>query len=444
MKLPLKPYQEKGKEEALKFPGYALFFIQGSGKSATAIAIVEERQHLIKRVLIVCPKSVLDTWASHLKKFASFKYEFKIKSFEFTTDKIHILAINYELLARLEKELKKWNPDFIIADESQRIKKRTSQASKVLRRLARKATYRLALSGTPMDNPGVDVWAQMDFSSPGFLGTWGEFTERFCRDVGFGYTKWQVKKRKIPRLRRILAKRSMRVGAEVLQLPTVLHRIHSFDLEPSAMRIYRELEEESIVVFKGEETLTTELPITKIVRLQQITGGYIKTDEGKRLRVSKAKLNTLLTIIPALKGKTVVFARFLREIASIKTVLDELCIPSVVLTGKMSIAERKANRAAFKDDPRIKVFISQIRTGGVGINELAVAGDCIFFSTTYSWIDYDQALSRLHRIGQKGRVTAHHLIARNTIDEDIYKIVRGKGKLSDLVMSIRGRYEKDS
>jgi len=137
--------------------------------------------------------------------------------------------------------------------------------------------------------------------------------------------------------------------------------------------------------------------------------------------------------------KFVIFARFISEINAISYICQKLELKSAVLHGKISITERRKTRQLFLSDPLLKILVCQIRTGGVGINELVAASTAVFYSTTYSWIDFDQAISRLHRKGQYKAVKIIHLLAKNTIDEDIFKVLKNKGSLADLVLNTKKR-----
>ena len=147
--------------------GFALFMEQRTGKTKTALAIAERRG--VKRLLILCPKIAIRVWKTELR-------------FEGLSTRMHAQVLTYEYAANHIDELldPARKPEMIIADESQRIKRRTSARSKAARELAAACRYTLALTGTPMDKH-QDVWAQFDFLNPRLFGTWEEFRNRFLR-----------------------------------------------------------------------------------------------------------------------------------------------------------------------------------------------------------------------------------------------------------------------
>ncbi len=88
------------------------------------------------------------------------------------------------------------------------------------------------------------------------------------------------------------------------------------------------------------------------------------------------------------------------------------------------------------------IMVAQIRTGGVGINELVASAVAIYYSTSFSWIDFDQSKARLHRYGQEKVVTYYHLLMRGTVDEEVYTTIKSKQKVSELILTLKNRWEK--
>jgi SNF2 family DNA or RNA helicase len=153
----------------------------GTGKTITSIAVsghLYNRQK-IRKLLIVAPLSILGVWRDEFYKFADFDYTLAI--LEGKTERkantlrhmqgepLQVAVVNYESTWRLEKELTAWKPDFIITDESHKIKTHNTRASKMLHKLGAIAKYKLALTGTPVTNKAIDLFSQMKFLNPGIF-----------------------------------------------------------------------------------------------------------------------------------------------------------------------------------------------------------------------------------------------------------------------------------
>ena len=188
--------------------GFGLLFEMGCGKSLTAIAIMGAlfEQGLIRRVLVACPGSIVAVWESELAKFAAFPYRFsallgtkakRLRKLEDlcserrddTRTALRVAAINYESTFRdgMFDALWQYGADLIICDESQRIKNPKAQQTLAMQKLAEKAKYRLALTGTPIQQDAQDVFAQYKFLDNSVFGdNFYAFRARYCKLGGFG------------------------------------------------------------------------------------------------------------------------------------------------------------------------------------------------------------------------------------------------------------------
>ena len=454
-KIPLETYQRLGIARALKHDGYALYFKQGAGKTATAIGYIEKRQP-VSTVLVICPPTVIDSWLEELDKFADFEYEairlddfgtlqgaeFRRRVRESKGEKSTLVVLaGYQLLVRRKEWIKRLHWDVAIADESHMIKKHSGKQAKVLNLIGKQSRYRILLSGTPFDKGGLDAFAQYRFACPDVFGyKWKDFVGKYGQNIGYGYTKWVTNPAMADELRDKIRSRMMRVEIEdVISMPELNHSVKKFELEPHARSVYDELEEEAVAEYKGKHAFAPVV-LAKTTRLQQIAGGFFVDDEKESHRISWAKIRKLREVIEQIGDeKIVIFARFIREVKAIARACEKMGLNPLVMHGGVDKRKRMAIRKQFVRDRSAKVFVSQIRVGGVGVNELKVARFGIMYSTTYSWIDFDQAVTRLYRRGQKRNVVFYHLIARNTVDEDIYKTVKSKGKRTQVLLRMEQR-----
>jgi SNF2 family DNA or RNA helicase len=468
MKLPIKanPYQHQKIAfnfalQKLEEQGCAaLLMDMGLGKSLTSIAITGQlfNDKKIERVLVICPTSIIGVWLEEFKKFADFDY--CIEAIIGTTmskrkDKLKLLChkiglkvaiINYEATWRMEKELNIYKPDIIICDESQKIKNPSASQSKTIHRLGVKAKYKIILTGTPVQNSPMDVFSQWKFLDPNIFGlSFYAFRNHYA--VMGGYYNHQILRYKnMDELTSKAHSVAYRITKEeALDLPEQIFLNRYCELEPTARKIYDTVVKESYAeLMDGEITATNVL--TKLMRLSQIAGGHVKDDEGRMQVISKSKLNELKDIMEDViidnKKKLVIFARFIPEIESIKSLAREMDIRYSYITGEIKTEERSEMCSKFQNDNDIKLFIAQIQTAGLGIT-LTAADTAVFYSLDFNYANYSQAIARTHRIGQKNTCTYINLIATETVDEKILKALESKQDIAkNIVDNWRDYFKK--
>jgi SNF2 family DNA or RNA helicase len=184
----------------------------------------------------------------------------------------------------------------------------------------------------------------------------------------------------------------------------------------------------NLVTHIGDEEISTEIVVAKLTKLRQIVGGAIK-NEGRVIPVSRKKVSALREYLEDRdwSKKVVVFCSFIHEIHMVQELCIDLGINSLILDG--STSDRETIQKRFQEDVGIGIIIVQIQVGGEGIN-LTAADTAIFYSPTYSFIYYDQAKARVHRIGQDSPVTYINLVIEGTIDEEIVGYLEQHGSLS--------------
>lgn len=371
-----------------------------------------------------------------------------------------ILVLHYEELTpgkqtkkgrkvdwRFVKKIAKMQLDLICFDEAHRLKNRNSGWSKAAYRLNNCSRRRLILTGTPMDERPVDLWAQFRFIAPDVLGTdFKEFEDKFMEPLedltkkyrrgSFMWMKMlramhiRSRKRKfneemMPEFLRLIKPHALRVTKEVLGLKPMTIVPVPVTLYGAQRRVYDELERNMISHLPTGGRITAGLKITQISKMQQVCGGYVIDEDDQVHEVGRAKLRRTLRIIKDHpKEPIVVFCRYLEEVWSIEEELEELGLRVEVITGRVKAKERPRIQDRFQNG-KLDVLICQIKTGGVGI-DLFRSCIAIVYSLTYSSIDFDQAVSRLHRRGQKRAVNIFLLYALGTIDEVVYRAILSK------------------
>lgn len=424
--------------------GAALLMEMGTGKSLTAIAITGALSQAgrIRRVLIVAPLSILGVWEEEFQKFAAFPYALAVLSGNSTKKldtlrhmngtALQVVVVNYESAWRLEKALTTWHPDLIIADEGHKIKTHNIAASKAMHRMGAKASYRLLLTGTVITNKAIDVFSQYKFLNPAIYGnSFYAFRNRYFDMVGYGNHTPVLKKSMEGELTEKLHSISYRATkAECLDLPETTDVIRQVELEPAALRIYRGLVKESYAELAGGEVTATNI-LTRLLRLSQLTGGFLGNNETAAVeQVSAAKLSALEDILDGAVAegkKLVIIARFIPEIRAICKLLEKRGLGYSCITGE--VKNRDEQVARFQKEPEVMAFVGQIATAGLGIT-LTAASTMVFYSLDYSMSNFEQTKARIHRVGQRMPCTYLYLVARGTVDEKVLAALESKADLA--------------
>ncbi len=426
-------------------PGYALLMEMGCGKTISTVAVIGRAylNGLITKVLIIAPKSILPVWEEEFLKFADFPYHLTILTGSsekkkqmlqaIPAERLQIVVINYDSVALIEAALLKWQPDFIVADESTRIKNPSAKSSKAVHRIAKKCRYRMILTGSPITQNPLDLYSQYKMLDETLFGTSFFAFKNYYAVLG-GYNQ-PVGYRNMPELIEKAHAIAYRVTkADALDLPDTIDEIYPIHLEDKALKMYRQFVKDSYMeLTRGEVTATNIL--TRLLRLQQITGGFIKPDEEEERyqQVSKAKLEALADIIETVTEsgeKLVVMARFIPEIKEITKLLEKKKMKYALIYG--AVKDRAEEIRRFQEEEDCKVFVGQIQTTSMGIT-LTAASTCVFYSLSYNYADYIQAKARIHRIGQHKKCVYIHLVAKGTVDETVMEAL---GRKEDIAHAI--------
>ena len=416
----------------------------GTGKSLTAVMLVFGLG--AKRVLIACPLRVVPVWVYQFEQHTNGEVivvaldddvRSVAKKQAYAHEKMQlakargvpfVAVINYDSAWRdpFAEWAEKIHWDLVIADESHRIKAPGGKASMFFKRIRTRAARRVALTGTPMPHGPMDVYAQFRFLDVNLFGpSFSAFRQKYAVMGGFQrkqITGFQC----LEELERIMSRVTFRVGKEVLDLPPETSVTYHCDLTPEALRVYRDLEDDFVAqVLDG--TVTAANALVKLLRLQQVTGGVVPTDDHVEHRVDNSKQKLLADTLEDIGADepVVVFCRFKADLAAVHAACQSNGFTSLELSGdRDEIPRWQAGEA--------QVLAVQIDSGGEGV-DLTRARYSMFYSLTFSLGKYDQAKARTHRPGQNKPVTHIHLVARNTVD---VKIMRALEKRAEIVQAI--------
>lgn len=430
-----------------KSRGTALLMEMGTGKSLTAIGAAGYmyRMGRISKVLVVCPLSITGVWEDEFSKYAAFSFSLTVlkgsgekkrqQIAEMNGRGLQVIVVNYESAWRLEKDLIVWAADLVIADEAHKLKENRTSQSKGMHRIGDRAHYKLLLTGTVITNREIDVFSQYRFLDPQIFGTsFYAFRSRYFDMGGYGQHTPVFKKQMTEDFLRRLHSVAFRVTkSECLDLPEITEEVRTVDLEPKAAAIYAEIEKESFSDL-GKSEVTTLNVLTRLLRLSQITGGFVTDDDGTVHAVSTAKLQALEDVIDSCTEedkKLVIMARFVSELDAIQKLLEKKKIGYACVRG--GVKERDEEIRRFQNDGACRVFIGQIAAAGMGIT-LTAASTMVFFSLDYSMSNFSQAQARIHRAGQKENCHYIYLVCRNTVDRKVLRALCNKMDLAKMIV----------
>lgn len=439
----LKPEQQTGVDFMVaNAEGVANTSEMGTGKTAMTIGAINKLQPA--RVLIVCLPSIVYNWKKSIEDLIEHKYEvlaltgtkqkrLKTLARYKLASESSIVIVNYEALNTLGLELIDYRPNLIVCDESQMIKNHKSIRSKAIKAIRDRSCCRMnwVLTGTPTPNDPLDIWSQFDFIRPGYLHkNYYVFRARYATIVQMQGFKKIVGYKNLEELRDKIARFTFRLTKEqFLTLPDKNFEIIKVELSDASKKMYKNMKD-NLVAEIGDDTVSAQVILTKMIRLQQIAAGFVKTDEGEIKEIGSEKLDCLMDTLSGIEDKVVVWCRFDAEIERIKKRLSEIGRKFHVLKGGVSTEDRQAMIDEFQSDKhKDDIFISNPQAGGAGIT-LTAARYAIYFSRSFSFGDSAQSEDRIHRIGQQRDVMYIDIVADKTIDTYIIKALQGKNDMS--------------
>lgn len=407
---------------------------------------------------MVAPTSVVSVWPKEIAEVADFKVtcrallgtkQQRLRMLgdleKYRSKAMKVAVINYESVWRdgIFEALGEYDADMIICDESQRIKTHDAKQSKAMHALGDKARYKLILSGTPVQNDAIDIWSQYRFLDRTVFGdNFYRFRNRYAIMGGFN-KKQIVGYKNLDTLIRKEHSIAFRITKEeAIDLPEQTFIERKVEMDRKAAALYQQIRKSSYAELESGETVTATTVLTKLLRLQQLAGGFLVTDDSSKPElVSTAKLDVLSDIIEdyVLEGKKklVIFARFIPEVNAIRNLIEKLFagtrMKQVAIYGAIKKEDRGPIIKEFQEDPDAMIIVGQIDTLGVGVT-LTAADTCIYYSKNFNYATYEQSLSRIHRIGQRNTCTYISLVAEKTVDENIDAALAKKEDMAKTVV----------
>ena len=384
----------------------------------------------IQNYLIVAPKSALGAWERDIEKFSELDQEILRSGGTF---------INYDRVWRNGFEKRVF--DFIALDEAHYIKNRASNRTKALLKMAVNAKYRYLLTGTVISNGQLEnIYSLYCFLDPYlergrvcsriFGGSYQKFQDRYCILNMYHKPSSYIH---VKELQEIINEHSYRVKkVDCLDLPEKLpDEIIKVDLVEK--KLYKKLATESAIL---EYEILAENPLSRLVKLRQLSSGYLTYKENNVDRLLELKTEKLSVLEEILEGypedkKIVIFAEFKYSITKISDLLRKMKIRYVTLDGEQ---KDKTIWRQFQADKRIRVIVCQYQTASAGI-DLFASDTIIYYEPTLRSNILEQSRDRIHRTGQKEKCSYIHLLTRGTVEVDIYRALAGYSDFSEALFT---------
>lgn len=424
----LMPHQKRAVEHLLKNRKLGLFYDQGTGKTWCAGGAIEKLQP--EECLVVVPLTSLEnTWRKFFaERLPGIQVTSSFEEYKSLSGP-KVLLVHYEGFVALIKKLLRRKWVLVIFDESQRLMNRGTKQSRSAGRL-HEVEYRLIMSGTPLEQSLKDLWGQFRFLVPGLLGTWSEFKDKWLKPTGYMGYKLEFRKEKTAEFLALVSPYCLRVELrDVTNVPEPEVIIVPLRMMGHQRRVYEEMEEDTTL------GISVDLEITRVAKLRQIPGGFIKDNDGNDIYVGNAKLTKLKHLVRKLDKPVVVFCAFTSEIEAVKDWMEAEGYSVGVINGKIKDTKRiKARSNVIEAFQRgeYEILVCQCKVGSVSLN-LQRASNVVIYSMSYSYIDYSQIKSRVDRMGQEKQSRIYVLQAENSIDIPITEAILLKQDVTQAV-----------
>ncbi len=448
----LRPYQKAGIEWMYFLRSYRFAGIladdMGLGKTLQTLCLLSMERREGRPSVVVCPKTLLYNWQSEAQKFfpemTTLVYEGTPEERALLREQIKerdIVIVSYSTLRQDEVVFAHSGITFnyAVLDEAQFIKNHATKNAQVVKKLD--ADYRLALTGTPLENSVSELWSIYDFLMPGFLGSYAHFSEHFHRpimDAGDRKTLEHLR-------RKVESFMLRRTKAEVLkELPPKIETASLCHLSEPQNVLYQQIlakvrgDVYAAVGQKGFKSAQIHI-LAGLTKLRQACNHPALLTKGSDFReYQSAKLDMCMELVDEVvesKRKVLIFSQFTQMLDIVSAALKDKGIAHLYLSGKTE--NRQSMIDSFNGDASIPVFLISMKAGGTGLN-LTAADTVIIFDPWWNPSVENQAIDRTHRIGQTKTVNVYRLLTTGTIEEKIQALKQKKQDLFDALIDESG------
>ncbi|WP_405997179.1 DEAD/DEAH box helicase [Streptomyces sp. NBC_00829] len=417
----------------------------GLGKTITLIAL-----HLHRRseesaagpTLVVCPASLMGNWQREIERFAPGTAVRRFHGASRSLDSLQndgFVLTTYGTMRLDAARLGEVAWGMVVADEAQHVKNPYSTTARQLRTIPGKA--RVALSGTPVENNLSELWAILDWTTPGLLGPLGTFRALYAQAVEGGNDPGAAR-RLAALIRPFLLRRRKSDPGIAPELPPKTETDRAVSLTKEQTGLYEAVVRETLAAISAADGMERRGLVVKLfTALKQICNHpaqYLK-EERPRIPDRSGKLellDELLDTILAQDASVLVFTQYVRMARLLEQHLAARGVRTQLLHGGTPIAEREAMVNRFQDG-EVPVFLLSLRAAGTGLN-LTRAEHVVHYDRWWNPAVEAQATDRAYRIGQHRPVQVHRLIAEGTIEDRIAELLARKRELADAVLGGSG------
>ncbi|MEU8775352.1 DEAD/DEAH box helicase [Streptomyces sp. NPDC048606] len=417
----------------------------GLGKTVTLIALHLHRARP-EPTLVVCPASLLGNWQREIEKFAP---DTPVRRFHGgdrnLDDRVGgFVLTTYGTMRAAAPRLAEHAWGLVVADEAQHVKNPNSATAKALRTIPSPA--RVALTGTPVENNLSELWALLDWTTPGLLGPLTAFRARHARPVEHQQQEDGGNEAAVARLaalvRPFLLRRKKSDPGIAPELPPKTETDHPVSLTREQVSLYQAAVDEAMAVIEGSEGIERRGMIMKLLgSLKQICNHPAQYARGagavEETRIAHrsgklALLDELLDTILAEDGSVLIFTQYVTMARILEKHLTARGIANQLLHGGTPVARRQELVDRFQSG-EVPVFLLSLKAAGTGLN-LTRAGHVVHYDRWWNPAVEEQATDRAYRIGQTQPVQVHRIIAEGTVEDRIAELLEAKRALADAVL----------
>lgn len=410
----------------------------GLGKTVQAITFLKKvADESDKPSLIVVPTTLIFNWESELNKFcpslnAHFHYGInRVKSVK-KIEEQQIVITTYGMIVNDIEFLRKIDFNYIILDESQAIKNPSSKRFKAATLL--RADNRIAMTGTPIENNTFDLYAQMSFVNPGFLGSASKFRDQFSTPIDKEGNRMIADE-----LQQLIAPFVIRRTKEQVatELPPKTEDVILCSMDDEQRKVYdayrNKIRNQLMEKIESEGLGKSKIHVLEgLMKLRQICDSPALLSDEENYGTDSVKIKELMRHITrkTANHKIVIFSQFVKMLALLKEEVQHLNIDFEYLDGQCSQAQRKESVDRFQTNDDCRLFLISLKAGGTGIN-LTAADYVYIVDPWWNPAVENQAIDRCYRIGQDKKVFAYRMICKDTIEEKIIAYQRDKKAVAD-------------